>query len=277
MKKQKRKKKEKKFNPIDAWVEANFERLALDPNIQKLFGIKKEDALKVVSRRLKDEERETDDSLEKLEPFEIHYTDLEIKELAKNLNWNGSGTENDPMIISSTEGLPQKFLISSKLFIIIKDCTLEHIILYDCQHIAFENCTFDTLGILNSTEIMVKSSSLPNLNLDHCTNSYFKECSITKANNFKSRASVFENCTMTNEVRDFLLKEMNGLLKFLKQLPWIILVMGCGIAVFTFLYIFNSTPFGLYWYLSTITFIGLVIIYFLLLRYQRKLSPNKIL
>jgi len=279
MKKQKRKKKEKKkkFNPIDAWVEANFERLALNPNIQKLFGIKKDEALDLVSKELKDEKREKNDSSVGLEPFKVIYTEKEIKELATILKWIGNGTENDPLIINSTEGLPQKFSISVNFFLDIKDCSFDHIILYDCQNVSIENCSFNTLGVLNTSEISVKRGSLSNLNLDHCTNSYFKECTIAKVYNYKSRGNTFENCNLTNEIKDKLIKSLNGILKLLKQLPWIILATGCGIAVFTFLYILNSTTFGLYWYLSTITFIGLVIVYILLLRYLRKLPPNKIL
>jgi len=281
MKKRKRKKKEKekkkKFNPIDAWVEANFERLALNPNIQKLFGIKKDEALDLVSRELKNEERERNDSIRGLEPFKVIYTEKSIKELATTLNWNGDGTENNPFIINDTNGLPQKFSISVNSFLNIKDCTFDHIILYDCHNTEIENCFFNTIGVLNSSKIIVKRSRLSNLNLDHCTNSYFKECRITKAYNYKSRGNTFENCTMTNEVKDKLIKSLNGISEYIKQLPWIILATGCGIAVFTLLNIFNSTPFGLYWYLTTITFIGLIILYILLSRYQRKTLPNKIL
>jgi len=276
MKKNKNKKK-KKVKPMDAWVEANIERLALKPGIQKLFGIKEEEALNNVSKAFEKEERIKIGALKGLEPFKTRYSEREIYELARTLNWNGKGTETNPIIIESIDGLPQIFSIIADLYIKIKDCTFDHIILYTCQNISIEHCSFDKLGILKSSKVRVENSTLSNLNLEYSNGNNFSECSIAKVKIVKSQANVFENCELTNDVAKSLQESQYELANLVKQLPYIILIAVFGITVFTFLHIFTSTPFGVYWYLSIIMFICFIILYIGLLKSQKKYAMNKIL
>jgi len=278
MKFRKNKKKRKKLKPLDAWVEANIENLVLNPGIRKMFGIKTEDALDLIAKRLEDDRREKDATFIELEPFKIRYTEREIKELAKTFNWNGTGTEIDPIIIDNNEGLPQKFSISiNSAYIKIIDCRFDYIILYDCQNFAVENCYFNTLGVINCSKISVKRSSLSSLNLDHSSNSYFKDCLITKAVNSKSHSNFFENCTITNETKRILQEGVSELADFLKNWSFVILMAGFCVAALTFLYIVNESPFGFYWYLSIIIFLSLIIIFVFLSKNQKKIIPNKII
>lgn len=276
MKKNKDKKK-KKVKPMDAWVETNIERLMLKPGIQKLFKIKDEDALNNVSNAFKNEERIKTGALKGLEPFKTRYSEKEIYELAKTLNWNGKGTESNPIIIESIDGLPQIFSIIADLHVKIKDCTFDHVILYNCQNISIENCSFNTLGVVKSSKILVKSSTLSNLNLEYSNDNNFKECSIAKANNVRSQANIFENCTITNQVKRVLEEGLFELSKVVRQFPYIILAAGFGIAVFTVIHIVKSIPFGLYWYLSLIIFFGLIVVFTFLSKSQKEYTPNKII
>ena len=253
---------------------SKYRKYSAETGIQKFFGLTDDDVAKVLTAKKSEKELGTQEpSMIKLD----RYFEKDINMFAEKLDWKGTGTENDPIIIPNSEGLPQKFSISiANLYIKILDCKFEHIILYNCRNILIENCSFNILGVFKSSKISVKNSNLSNLNLNRCYNSYFKECSITKALNLRSQANVFENCTITNKVRKTLQESPSELSKFLKQWPLVIIVAGFGFAVFTFIYIFNSIPFGLYWYLSIITFIILIIIYPILSKNQKKYT-NKII
>jgi len=61
------------------------------------------------------------------------------------------------------------------------------------------------------------------------------------------------------------------LAKYVKQIPYILLVSGFGIIIFTIIDVLNSTSFGLYWYLSIIIFIGFIVLYIILLKEQKKI------
>ena len=63
--------------------------------------------------------------------------------------------------------------------------------------------------------------------------------------------------------------------KFVKQMPAIIIAGGICLAILTFVDIYNSIPFRLYWYLSIGIYICFIALYFILLRDQKKSMPSK--
>lgn len=222
--------------------------------------------------------KERDESLMGLEPFNVRYSDKEIKELANTLKWKGTGIKDDPIIIPDSEGLPQKFsILTSTLFIHILNSKFTHIILAKSQNISIENCTFEILGIYKSSNLNIIDSTISKLNLDRCSNNYFKNCSIAKAFNLKSQANTFENCALTNEVVTILQESYFNLSRFVKQFPYVILIAGIGISIFTIIHIIDSVPFGFNWFLMIGAFFCLVLLYLILLKNQKKSIPNKIL
>jgi len=60
-----------------------------------------------------------------------------------------------------------------------------------------------------------------------------------------------------------------------KQLPYIIIAAGFCIIVFAVIYIVNSIPFGLYWYLSLILFFGCITIFIILSKNKKKYISNQ--
>ncbi|MFX1349977.1 MAG: hypothetical protein ACFE92_15010 [Promethearchaeota archaeon] len=62
--------------------------------------------------------------------------------------------------------------------------------------------------------------------------------------------------------------------KFVKQMPYIIIAGACAIAVFTFIDIYYSIPFGIYWYLSIIMLICFIILYIILSKNEKKSNPD---
>ncbi|MFW9990104.1 MAG: hypothetical protein ACFFC3_15780, partial [Candidatus Odinarchaeota archaeon] len=212
-----------------------------------------------------------------LEPFKTIYNEKDILNLAQTLNWKGNGTETNPIIVESVERLPQIFSITSNLYITIKSCVLDHLILYNCQNISIESCSFNILGILKSSKSQIKNSKISTLNLEYSRNIYFLVCSILKANSVKSQANIFENCDLSNDTLQSLQESHYELATLAKQLPYIIIAAAFGIVVLTFINISSSTPFGLYWYLSVFMLAGLVIAFILLSRRQKKYIPNKII
>ena len=58
--------------------------------------------------------------------------------------------------------------------------------------------------------------------------------------------------------------------KFVKDMPAIIIAGGIALVILTFIDIYNSTAFGIHWYISVITYICFIVLYFILLRDQKK-------
>ena len=83
--------------------------------------------------------------------MDIKYSEEKLHNLAKKLNWSGSGVENDPYIIPSNAGLPQEFAtVQSKLFINIKNNTFENVDFYRCWNTTVENSSFNKITFLYS-------------------------------------------------------------------------------------------------------------------------------
>ncbi|MFW9969591.1 MAG: hypothetical protein ACFFDF_05270 [Candidatus Odinarchaeota archaeon] len=218
-----------------------------------------------------------DHSIMGLEPFQTKLTEKEILDFRKKLEWKGVGTEIDPIIIPSEEGLPQLFsILGSKLYLKIIDCRFDHIILYNCQNVSIDNNSFKILGIFKSSGIDIEYCDISNLNLDHCSNCLFKNCSIEDVGNLRSHGNVFEHCQITTKAQKKLLQ---GLLELpnLKYWPIVVIAAGFGITAFTLIHILNSVPFSIYWYLSVISFPILIIILIYLSKIKKRNIPNKII
>ena len=159
----------------------------------------------------------------------------------------------------------------------MENCHFNHIILYNCQNISIDNCSFKTLGIFKCSEIYIKASDITNLDLDHCCNSHFKVCSIENATNLRSQGNIFELCQFPDNVKKKLQLGLFELPKNLKYWPILAIIMGLTIVTFTVFHIIDSTPFGLYWYLSIVAFIIIIVLFLYLSKIQEKQVPNKII
>lgn len=96
----------------------------------------------------------------------ISYKESTLLDLAKNNNLKGSGVENDPIEIESSEIFPQDFEIHhSKLFIKFRNCGFKSVKLRKCSNLIFEMSEIGYLNVRNTAEILIKSCTLESLSL----------------------------------------------------------------------------------------------------------------
>ncbi|KKM13182.1 hypothetical protein LCGC14_1718840 [marine sediment metagenome] len=204
------------------------------------------------------------------------YSEDQIKQLAIELKWKGTGTSNDPLIIDNRE-LPQRIMISnSSMFINIMNCQFVNIIVDTCQNITFDKCSFEILGILGSSNILVNQSSISLLGIGQSSNNHFNECTITEGFNLNNKSNVFAGCVFNKKSRrifqkDFNLKlfqEISGwfnLPKVIKQLPYAIIAYAIIFVVFFLLSGLNSILL-IHWIAFIGLLLGLIAVYLFLAR-----------
>jgi hypothetical protein len=200
----------------------------------------------------------------------IRYSEKEIIELGAKLNWKGNGSEGDPIIISSSEGIPKKFaIISSTLYIKIVNCTLDYIIISECKNITLEMCSFQTLGLIRSLYNLANNCTISKLRIAFSYNN-FKECSISKVLNIGSEENLFENCTLTDKAQKSLGKDFLDATDFMKILRFAIIVGGIATIILVFFYFLNKIPLEINMVLSILIIIGFILVYLLLNKLQKK-------
>jgi hypothetical protein len=108
----------------------------------------------------------------------------------------GTGTENDPVIIEPSMNLPQAFKIQdSDLFINIKNCNLQSLIIRSSQNIKLKSCRFK-FSILNyCSKIEVENLICSKyLQVNYCTNIRIEGCNIKKLKVYQSNSNIIKNC-----------------------------------------------------------------------------------
>ncbi|KKL13448.1 hypothetical protein LCGC14_2525680 [marine sediment metagenome] len=90
-------------------------------------------------------------------PLKIYEYHLLI--LAKEKNWKGIGTVNDPFVIPSSESFSEVDnlkIIKSKLYVKFESYKFKSMALEKSNNIMFHNCQFDNLTLSNSAESVSK-------------------------------------------------------------------------------------------------------------------------
>lgn len=176
---------------------------------------------------------------------DIKYTEDDIKLLAKKLNWVGIGTENDPIIIPSSTGLPQKFaIIRSKLYVNIKNGTFEKVDFYRCWNISVEECSFKVLNFINSFSNIFKKCTIFKIRFTNSSGNKFKECMVSKVSNVFSKKNHFEDCTLGKRVRKRLDVDIFDVTGYMKILPIAIIILSFFPLFWIFSYFYSSIPLG---------------------------------
>ena len=203
--------------------------------------------------------------------IKIRYSEEEIKNLATTLNWNGNGTENDPIIISSNEGLPQKFAFtSSNLFITILNCNFDYIIFSECKNITLENCSLETLVYIRSLNNLVKRCIISKLRFVFSYENSFNNCSISKLFKMGSEDNTFEDCTLSDKARKAARTDFLDTTDIMKALRFGVIIGGFITLFYVFFYIFNELPIGINVVLSVLIYIGFIGVYIILKKLQKK-------
>jgi len=201
-----------------------------------------------------------------IKEFGDTYSEDQIRQLAVELEWKGTGSVEDPLIIDGDKQLPQKIMISnSSVFINIVNCQFVSIIVDMCQNISFNKCSFEILGILRSTNIFVNQSYISLLGLAQTSKSSFKKCTISKGFNLNNQSNIFTDCIFIKKAHKMFQQNFN-LSKLIIQLPYFIVAYVIIIVCYFFIYNFNSISLGIDWIFILGILLCLIVLYLLLTR-----------
>jgi hypothetical protein len=131
---------------------------------------------------------------------------------AAELECEGSGTEQDPAIISPSEHLPDQFrILNSNIFIKIVDCDIGSITLINCSNVSISSCKFRVLYFQNSSKMRIKNVELNKSLIYESSELEFEGCSFKKLKLRQSRELGFVNCSIVKlketESSDVVFKE----------------------------------------------------------------------
>jgi len=164
-------------------------------------------------------------------PLEITCQEEYLLQLARQFNWEGKGTEEEPIIIASSEGLAKEFrILQSNIYIRFKDCKFDIIWLRECQNIRFENISFKKLILEKNSNIKFFECDIPFLSLSDSQDNYFERCTIESTYSVRSNVNVFRNCSFPEDMIKILKK--GTFLPVLKYIYLLTLVLGSGFFYF---------------------------------------------
>ncbi len=99
---------------------------------------------------------------------------LDFKEF--EITTQGSGLKEDPIILDSLVDIPSDFeILESDVYIIIRDCHINSIVLGYCENIKMERCTFRSIFLYNCSNIIINKCHSSFMNLVECRKSLFKD------------------------------------------------------------------------------------------------------
>jgi hypothetical protein len=131
------------------------------------------------------------------------FTAQNILELARDLQWTGSGIKDDPFIIESSKGLPSHFQLQrSRLPIVIRNCNFHQIVLKKAQNIVIKDCSARIL-MHNCSEVSIENCTVSTLFLEYCFGIVVKDSLVEKMFKYYSRANQFQS----NTIRDHAIVE----------------------------------------------------------------------
>ncbi|MFX1429154.1 MAG: hypothetical protein ACFFCY_03190 [Promethearchaeota archaeon] len=150
------------------------------------------------------------------------FTERNILELARNLQWGGSGIKEDPFIIESPNGLPSHFQLQrSRLYIVIRNCNFHQIELRKAQNIVIKDCTAEIL-MYHCSDVKIDNCTVSTLFLEYCSGLLVKDSLVEKMFKYYSRANQFQN----NTIKDQSIIEKSGGCHIILIIALIVTVVG---------------------------------------------------
>ena len=115
------------------------------------------------------------------------------------LECKGDGTEENPVMIDSSQKLPEVFSIrDSKLHVILRNFTAKQVTLFYVQNTKFEECNIRGLILFNSNFNKIINSTFKwNLNFNDSNNNSVENSSINKIRLNRSNHNRFKNCEIS--------------------------------------------------------------------------------
>ncbi|MFX1257614.1 MAG: hypothetical protein ACFFAN_07140 [Promethearchaeota archaeon] len=116
------------------------------------------------------------------------------------LECKGMGTQDNPIIITSSENLPKVLTISkSNQHIVIRNLNLRFIGLYSCKNITIEKCKFEAFKLFHCSDFKIKNSSFGKFSLKECHDIEVEGCSMNRIRIVRllsNQINKFKNCTL---------------------------------------------------------------------------------
>lgn len=186
-----------------------------------------------------------------------HIRKNSIQNIASQMGWKGSGTQDDQYIIENGNHHPV-------------DLTFKAI----GNYIHLKNQQFVRLSLVRSQNIVLDNCIISQLHIEGCTNITVKNSRILKVKSFLSRGNTFENNVILQESYDRLIKNDYNKLIFASMLfITIFAVFFVALSILGFIssiYIWNSII-----YLSSGIFAISISFYYFLTRVRMaKFPPN---
>jgi hypothetical protein len=203
------------------------------------------------------------------------YSEENIKKMSEKFHWEGAGTGEDPLLITS-QGLPQSFgILESKMFIIIEDCIFEKIAFYRCWNISIRKSSIKVLKLENSFKNAFSRCIISKLRLVNSSGNKFEDCEVSKVSNLFSKKNHFENCNLTKKVSKRINTGLFDSINYSKLFYLIIAVFGILSIFWIFYYLYYSIPFGTELVIAVIIFLGSVILFILFKRQKKNSKKSK--
>ena len=136
--------------------------------------------------------------------FLVHYHHISfnaVQQRTIELDCEGDGTKDNPIIIEPSEQLPNLFMIHrSNLYVKIRNCE-NSIHLNVVQNITIENCNSRSILVLVSSNVTLKDCQIRKfLRLRSCSNVTVEDCKITKIQFYDSSKNIIRNCVISKEI-----------------------------------------------------------------------------
>jgi hypothetical protein len=136
--------------------------------------------------------------------FLIHYDHASFNTISQRsleIECEGDGTKDNPIIIEPSELLPRAFkIVRSNLYVIIRNCE-NSIILNKVQNITIESCNLRGIIVTGSSNVTVKDTKIRrSLYIAASFNVIVEDCELSKIEFFNSRNNVIRNCVITKRI-----------------------------------------------------------------------------
>lgn len=136
--------------------------------------------------------------------FLVHYDHVSFNAVQRRtieLDCEGDGTKDNPIIIEPSGQLPNIFIIHrSNLYVKIRNCE-NSILLLEVQNITIENCKSRWILVMLSSNVTLKDCQIRKfLRLRSCSNVTVEDCKITKIQFYDSSKNIIRNCIISKEI-----------------------------------------------------------------------------
>ena len=132
----------------------------------------------------------------------VKLTESDLKDLALDKSWKGSGTKEDPLIIDSANDLPQELqILNSNLYILLEGCKIDNLSLTGSQNITVSDCRLDLHHIVKSSNCLVRNSSIrKSLSIEHSSKIKVENCEINNLALVKSFSNEISKSNIHNMI-----------------------------------------------------------------------------